>query len=487
MAPSLARSVLVLSDLGALRGALASLRRCGRFDHLVTHPANGHMQGGEGGRARTRRAPSPSPPTQIALNSLWLLLARVGTQALSLVFTIAVARGLGQAGFGQYALIAAVIFLGNVLTTFGMDTLLLREIGRIRRTGSPMMAAGLWLQLILSALLVGSLLIGVGFLPGKTQETQLALKIAAFSLFPLAFYTIFSAALRAFERMDLFLLLNLAAGFMQTCGAWLVLRAGGGVLGLAVLLLVSQTLMAILAGMLCTRRLPGFSFPWSASREGLLAALRLGWRFALLAWLGVLAQRVGLVLLSFLAGDGATGQFAAAARVVEALKTGHYAILGALFPALSRLQYDEQHLGGAVRRKAIENASRRAFLPLLVLSFMLALIMTFLAGPLTAFLFGADFAASAPALEALIWILLPYTVSAVISLDLVTAGRETVVVLALAISLSLTAALLAFLVPRIRMLGACVASIFGESAQAALLFLLSRRDESGGPQRGELP
>src|SRR3972149_7837090 len=117
-----------------------------------------------------------------------------------------------------------------------MDTLLLREIGRSRRTGSPMMAAGLWLQLILSALLVGSLLIGVGFLPGKTQETQLALKIAAFSLFPLAFYTIFSAALREFERMDLFLLLNLAAALIQTCGAWLGPPGGGGGLRLAVLL-----------------------------------------------------------------------------------------------------------------------------------------------------------------------------------------------------------------------------------------------------------
>ena len=431
------------------------------------------------------RFPSP-PPAHLAINSLWLLLARVGTQSLSVVFTVAVARRLGEAGLGQYALIAAIVFLGNVLTTFGMDTLLLREIGRSRRTGSPLMAAGLWLQLVLSALLVASLTIGAGFLPGKTQETQLALKIAAFSLFPLAFYTVYSAALRAFERMDLFLLLNLAAALIQTCGAWLVLQAGGGVLGLAVLLLAAQTLMASLAGVLCAQRLPDFSLPWNTSLKGLLAALRLGWRLALLAWFGVLAQRMGLLLLSFLAGDGPTGQFAAAARTVEALKMGHYAVLGALFPALSRLQHIA-HLGGAVRRKATENAARRAFLPLLVLSLMLALAMTFLAGPLTVFLFGADFAASVPALRALSWILLPYTVSAKISLDLVTAGRETIVVQALAFSLALTGGLLMFLVPRMGVLGACAASIFGESAQAALLFMLSRRKLPAGPQHGELP
>ena len=56
------------------------------------------------------------------------LAARLGAQALGLLFTAVLARALGEAGLGQFAFISAVLLIGNAVTTFGLDTLLIREV-----------------------------------------------------------------------------------------------------------------------------------------------------------------------------------------------------------------------------------------------------------------------------------------------------------------------------------------------------------------------
>ena len=71
-----------------------------------------------------------------------------------LIFTILVARYLGDAGLGQYAFIAAVMFVGNVISTFGMDTLLIREIAARRSADTPTLTAALLIQLALSLLFI---------------------------------------------------------------------------------------------------------------------------------------------------------------------------------------------------------------------------------------------------------------------------------------------------------------------------------------------
>src|SRR5688500_11619985 len=85
------------------------------------------------------------------INSLWMLLSRITTQALSLVFIGSVARNLGSGIFGQYALLAATVYIGNVFTTFGTDALLIREIARERRF-TPLASTVLWVQISLSVL-----------------------------------------------------------------------------------------------------------------------------------------------------------------------------------------------------------------------------------------------------------------------------------------------------------------------------------------------
>ncbi len=415
----------------------------------------------------------------IAINSLWLLLTRLATQALMVVFVGLVARGLGDAGLGQYAFIASLVVIGNTVTTFGTDTLLIREIARAGHAATPSVAASLWIQLGLSALWLIGLALSDAALAGKTPETRLALKLYGLALIPMAFYTVFSATLRAYERMDLFLLLNVLTLSLQTGGAALVLSAQNSLLALSALLLAVQVVAAGLAAAACVFLLPNFTLSWRITRAHLIAALSAALPLAGLSVLAILTQRVNVLMLSTIVGDTTTGWFSAAARVVEGLKVGHYAVLGALFPALSRLT---RHGEVGPPQESIGHTLRPSLFKLLGLAAGLAVCIAWLARPLTDLLYGPRFAPSISALQILVWSLIPYTLTATVSLRLVTLNAEGVVLNGTLASLIVSVILYGLLIPRFGLLGACWGTLIGECFQAGLFLWLNRTRAAARPR-----
>src|SRR6185295_1632499 len=138
---------------------------------------------------------------------------------MSVALTVVLARGLGTAGFGQFAFIGAVVVIGNVIMTFGTESLLIREIAGGRGDPARLLAAALGLQLVLSAGFVLVVIGGAGWLPNRTADTIAALRIYVLSLFPIAFANVFSAALRGWERMDLAAFLGVGTAALQTVAA----------------------------------------------------------------------------------------------------------------------------------------------------------------------------------------------------------------------------------------------------------------------------
>ena len=344
---------------------------------------------------------------RVGLGSFWLLAARVGGQALGLLFTAALARALGEAGLGQFAFISAVVFIGNAVTTFGLDTLLIRDVAAARASApgsssgvAPTISAALLIQLALSAIFVAGLWLLAPRLPNQTPETLPALRVASLALFPLAFSTVDSALLRAHERMAHFLVFSLATAAALALGGLALLLGGGGLRAAAAVFVLAQVAGAVAAAGLARRGVAGRRWVWP-SRPVVARALRLGAGLALLMALSLFYQRSGLLLLSLLEGDAAAGAYSAAARAIEALKILPAAFFGAMFPILA----------AAHRDPAAERAYRRAFATLLVVSGLLAALTALLARPVLALIFGPGFESAAPALRLMVWSLPPTVVA----------------------------------------------------------------------------
>jgi PST family polysaccharide transporter len=430
---------------------------------------------------------------RVGLNSFWLLAARLGGQALGLLFTAALARALGETGLGQFAFISAVLFIGNAVTTFGLDTLLIREVAGGRSTAdrreeggyatrpttesvAQMISAALLIQLALSAVFVVGLWLVAPRLPNQTTATLPALRVAALALFPLAFATVDSALLRAHERMAHFLIFTLATAAALALGGLVLAAGGGGLTAAAGVFLIAQVVGAVVAAGLARRVLPGVR-RWAWPGAPVVGrALRLGAGLALLMALSLLYQRSGVLLLSLLDSDAAAGAYSAAARIIEALKTLPAAFFGAMFPILAAGR------AAAGRQPAANRAYRRAFAALVIASCLLAVVAGLLARPILALLFGPGFETAVPALRIMVWSLPPTVLAFKLSLDLVVAGRERAAAAAVALTLLIGGGLTAWLIGRWSLSGAALGLVVGEVVQ---VIILKTSEVCGRPLRSE--
>lgn len=399
--------------------------------------------------------------SRLSLNSLWLLLARVGGQLGLAVSTVILARGLGSVAFGEYAFIVSVVFVGNILTTFGTDMLLIREIAATEDLSD--LRPALLIQLVLSGAFIGVAVLGTLLLPARDPAVPVSLRVYSLSLVPLAFFTVYTTALRGRQQMLAYGMLNVAIALLQVLVSLWVLWQHGNLIELAVLLLLVQVVAALLAGLTCAAVLREPLPFWLPSPRRLTPLLRASAPIALLGLLGVIYQRLSLLALPALAGAAATGWFSASARVVEAAKIGHVAVLTALYPMMAEAR------GAGVG--AWSKAFRVPWLILLVGAVLASAALYLLAPPLIHLLFGSEYAASISILRILTWMLVPYTLNSFLTLAFLARSEEGAVVKALILSTVVLLILTIWWTPQAGAVGAARAALCAEIAQA--LFFLS--------------
>jgi O-antigen/teichoic acid export membrane protein len=410
-----------------------------------------------------------------------MISSRFAAQGLAVIFAILLARRLGASDFGAYAFIAAIIFVANALTTFGTDMLLIREIAAKDDLSS--LPAALTLQLALSILFVAGVWIFGAWIPNQSQETIMALKVYSLSLIPLAFFSVFTIALRGKQLMGVYASLNVVTSVLQI-GALLILRENNLVL-LAIFLVSVQILAALFAGVVCAFVSPRFWQSWHLSNFLLSSAfLKSTASIAFLAVLTMLYQRLGVSMLSLITHPSDTGIFSAAARIVEASKTAHLAVFAALYPAMASAPSLRGVAPRATTKQSHEQAvdwfalwSRPTGLALMCLAvgaMLISLSLFIFANPLVKFLYGSEFISSMSVLQILAWTLIPFTINTYLTLAYLVSKQEHLVGRALVVSVLGMLILNLWWIPLRGPEGAAWASLISECLQAVILLASAR-------------
>jgi len=397
----------------------------------------------------------------VTLNTVWLLAGRVLTQGLSALTIILIARGLGAVGLGQYAFLTSIILLLNALTTFGTDTLIIREVARRSHDIQRWPAAATMIQLALSVVAIGFIML----VPGRPEQSILPLRLYSLALIPLAVSTVYSAILRGSERMDLYLIFNCTTAAMQLLGVLFVVTINGKLILVISALLGTQIIGAVVSALLVHSL--NFHFDWRVDLTLIRHVATMGFPLVLLMGLGIVYQRIGIFALSTLANDAATGWFSAASRLIEGIKLFPYAVFGALFPILSR---DGDTSQGVKSGQGIDGS----YIMLIGFGLTAAILTTLFAPVLTPLLFGNDYQPTVLALQILVWSLIPYVVGAHTSLRLVAANRENTVLAAIGITVPIAIGLNIVLITWLNVIGAAWAAIASETIQTVLLLILAR-------------
>jgi O-antigen/teichoic acid export membrane protein len=329
------------------------------------------------------------------------------------------------------------------------------------------LSPALIIQLVLSVIIILFVFLVSSFISNEGNDAVIALQIYSLSLLPLAFYTVYSTALRGKQQMRAYTILNLVLILLQVGAALSLVWIGGNLFTVAVLLLIVQFLGAGVAGIFCSNQIPGFHLSWQFPRKQISSLLKASAQIALISLLGILYQRLNLIILPALGGAAVTGWFSAAARVIEAAKIGHVAVFTALYPLMAEVN--------AVDKSKLSTAFRVPWLLLLGGAVLASFAIYLLSKPIIFIAYGLEYSPAISLLQILGWMLVPYTINTFLSLAFLAKGAEGVVTSGLTMSILVLIGSTVWWVPLIGYRGAAWATLTAEVVQSIYLVTQNTR------------
>ncbi|MEZ4861317.1 MAG: flippase [Caldilineaceae bacterium] len=322
----------------------------------------------------------------LASSSLWRI-------ATSFALQLVIARALGVTGLGQYTIALAYLNVCQILTELGLPAMLVRDLAQMPWLRRSYYYRALSIQIVASLLVWGGLIAVTALLP-LPPATRMILWIVGASL---PFYAITSATQTLFqagERMEVVMGIEVLINTAILGISLGVIQWGGTTYHLAMVLVITQLISAILGVILLARSQllaePQTQVAWQWSML---------WRrsgpFYVLALADVLLQRADIVLLSIVAGESVTGLYGAAYNLVRVAFKLVQNFWGALYPTLSRLHHQVP-----VHYRRLGNFSLRYGLLTLLAA---AAIGAGVAQDVLHLIYGANYAEAVLVLQILLW------------------------------------------------------------------------------------
>ncbi|MDE0337367.1 MAG: oligosaccharide flippase family protein [Caldilineaceae bacterium] len=471
----------------------------------------------------------------VAKNSVVPMGLNLANRLVYFAFAMLYVRMLGPVGTGQYAWVIAVYGIFEILSRYGLGTLVTREVAADKSKSSLYLTNVLSLRtllwavsIVLMGLAVGGSRIasflgaadgGGGVLAGLwasflemttswagTELTwEAATPIGVTELQAVAVFALvmlvanwsdaFSSLFNAFEKMEYPAGLGIAMALLQVTLGALALLLGWGIVGLAFVALVVNLVQLIWLTRLVRSTLfrPQWKWDWALQKSMLATSgpLMINHLLATVFW------RIDIWILRPLVGAASVGLYSVALKYLDGLNIIPSTFTLAVFPLMSRLARQE---GSALLRSYALSVRI-----LLMVSLPLAAAVTLLAKPLIFLLGGVQFAAgtgefavvsarvcemfgetigrfdcgalsassgSVLALQVIIWSIPVGFVNSVTQYVLIAANQQRYLTKAFAFGVAFNLAGNLLLIPLFSFIGAAVVTIFSE---VCLLLLFARR------------
>jgi O-antigen/teichoic acid export membrane protein len=421
----------------------------------------------------------------VAKNSLAPMFLSLVNRALDFAYAMLYVRLLGPEGTGAWYFVVAVYGLFEIVSRYGLGTLLTRDVSADKGQSSRYLTNVLALRTLLWLISLPVLaLVAWGYrsldqfsLPGAgtidlqpigVQEVQ-ALAILAASMLFANWADALSNTFNAFEKMEYPAGLSTACNLIKIVIGPLVLLLGGGFVGLAVLSLTVNIIQTVWFYQLLQVTLfrPQWQWDWPLQRwmVSVSAPLMINHLLATIFW------RIDIWILRPLAGEVSVGLYSVGIKYLDGLNVIPSIFTLAIFPLMSR--YARSDSSNLLR------AYRLSLRLLILVSLPIAMAITFLAEPLvylvggaqylnieeTIRLFGREFhylGGSDVALQVIIWSIPIGFVNSVTQYVLIAVNQQRYLTRAFLLGVTLNIVGNLLLIPSTGYVGAAVATILSE-------------------------
>jgi len=325
---------------------------------------------------------------KVLSNTWWLFADRVLRLVFGLTVGIWVARYLGPQQFGLLNYLTAVVAMFASIVPLGLDTIVVRELVQDSADAGDVLGTTFLLRAVAGVVVSVVAIAFVAVTPKTTSQIVLLTTILSLTVLPRA-ADVFDLCFQSRMQSKLTVTAKNAGTIIGNLGRILLIIRSGSLIGFCWVAAIESILGAV--GLAFTYVLNGDSFrTWGFNWHLARRLLNESWPLILSSMAIVLYMRIDVVMLRTMAGDTATGIYAAATRVSEVFYFVPVAITTSVSPLIIGLRKSNEEL-------YLHRMSQ------LLLALSLSLVTTFAAKFIVNALFGSIFSQAAPILAVHIW------------------------------------------------------------------------------------
>jgi len=371
----------------------------------------------------------------IAKNASVMMGSQIITWGLTLIITVLLPRYLGAAGIGKYQLAASLWTIMGLFVTFGMDTLLTKEISRDPGRLSDLFSASVLLRagLFLTSFV---LLAGYAQLAGYPQDTKEVIYIFALTCIFGQLVAVCRASLQGLERMEFISLGDIAQKTLFTTVAIILLLKGFGLLVIAVVE-GGGALASLVVQYYALNRIHRVQFRFN--RQLISGMLQASFPYLLLVGFQIVYSQIDVVVISLLVSEKQIGWYSSALRLTGTFVFVPTVLMTALLPASSRMHQNAP--------EDLRKLTSKGFDLLLLACIPIGLGVMSIANQLVVFLYGADFANGGPILALMGIVVIFFSINMLVGQFFISSDRQRVWVVVMAAATLITVPLDLVLVP----------------------------------------
>ena len=410
-----------------------------------------------------REEQSDTNVRRVAKNSIAPMALNLFNRSIDFAFAMLMLRILGAENAGKYSV--AIIIAGwfEILSNFGLNTLLTREVSQDKSQANRYLVNTTLLRFGTSLvaavpITLYILVLNAGSTP-MASDTILAIVLFVLGMIPGGINTGLTALFFAYEKNEIPAAFTTVATIIRVALSTVVLLLGAGFVGLAAVSIAVNLITMVLLSWLAFRNffVPHLETDWPLQRSMLSESFPL----MLNHLLATIYFKVDVLLLERFAGTAqasgntVVGWYSTAYKFVDAVNIIPSFFTMAIFPTMSRLAKDS--------RETMQRTYELAVKLLVLIALPLAVATTYLAPIMVRILGGAEYLPhGAIALQLLIWSIPIGWINSITNYVLIALGEQRRLTRAFIIGVGFNILANLIFLPRYSYPAAAIITLFSE-------------------------
>lgn len=324
-------------------------------------------------------------------NTFWLGLMEVFSKITMFAVTISLVRYLGPTDFGTFNLTFSYVAIFMVLSDFGLNTIVTRDVAKNRDQTHQYLSNLLGLKITLSLIIAFLIIISLFVLP--TSGTRVMILIVMLYSLVQNVSSVFTSIFTAWERMELVFLVRLIYFVGILISVLIVIAFKGNQLDIVTAYLIT-VLLSLIPCIFLIGKL-GITVKISFDKTFCQELLRESIPFIGLAIVNTIYFNNDTLLIGKFSGSTQVGFYQSAYKILFAFQSINV-INNAIFPRLNILVHEHQNANLLKLIKMITFLSIISLVPLVML------ITTF-RQPIVSLIYGHSYLPAATAMAVLLW------------------------------------------------------------------------------------